>query len=190
MKKGLSIVFFLLGALVFIASCGNQNTSSSSAHSSSEGETKVVPIYEGVSFSSQATYESRMVKRKNQTGFDESQIEESIKKEFGVLTSEELSYYTIKGEKAYITLNFHNPDQFEILGRTGDIDWATKECEFFTPPIKEKQDEYKKINRTWRVQNAYMVVDGVPKTFYDRIFIKYTNSWILSHSDDFKRGVE
>lgn len=87
-------------------------------------------------------------------------------------------------------LDKYCPDQFEIIGRTGDIDWATKECDFFTPPPKEKQAEYKKINRTWRVQNAYMIVDGEPKTFYDRIFIKYTDSWILSHSEDFKRGVK
>lgn len=25
----------------------------------------------------------------------------------------------------------YNPEQFEILGRSGDIDWATKECGFF-----------------------------------------------------------
>ena len=87
-------------------------------------------------------------------------------------------------------LDKYCPDQFEIIGRTGDIEWATTNCDFFTPPPIEKQAEYKKINRTWRVQNAYMVVNGEPKTFYDRIFIRYTNSWILSHSEDFKGGIK
>ncbi len=87
-------------------------------------------------------------------------------------------------------LDKYCPDQFEIIGRTGDIEWATTNCDFFTPPPIEKQAEYKKINRTWRVQNAYMVVNGEPKTFYDRIFIRYTDSWILSHSEDFKGGIK
>ena len=86
-------------------------------------------------------------------------------------------------------LDKHCPEQFEIVGRTGDIEWANNYCSFFTPPSEEKQKEYKKINKTWRVQNAYMVDDGIPRTFYDRIFIKYTDKWIQTHSNDFRREV-
>lgn len=35
-------------------------------------------------------------------------------------------------------LDKYNPDQFEILGRSGDIGWATGECDFFTPPYRRK----------------------------------------------------
>ena len=83
-------------------------------------------------------------------------------------------------------LDKHCPEQFEIIGRTGDIDWAKTECEFFTPPSQEQQKVYKKMNNTWRVQNAYIVVEGKPKTFYDRIFIKYKGSWVKDHAEIFK----
>ena len=84
-------------------------------------------------------------------------------------------------------LDKHCPEQFEIIGRTGDIEWASTCCRFFTPPSKELQNKYKKINKTWRVQNAYMAIDGIPKTFYDRIFIKYTDNWIENHPEDFEK---
>jgi len=83
-------------------------------------------------------------------------------------------------------LDKHCPEQFEIVGRTGDIEWASNNCTFFTPPPQEVQTEYKRINKTWRVQNAYMVDNGIPKTFYDRIFIRYTDEWIASHPVDFE----
>lgn len=68
----------------------------------------------------------------------------------------------------------YNPEQFEIYGRTGNIEWATSdECSFFTPPSEEKQAKYKKQNRTWRVQNGYYVTeDGIAHTVYDRLFIR------------------
>jgi len=83
-------------------------------------------------------------------------------------------------------LDKHCPEQFEIVGRTGDIEWASNNCTFFTPPPQEVQTEYKRMNKTWRVQNAYMVDNGIPKTFYDRIFIRYTDEWIASHPVDFE----
>ena len=113
-KKNFLFVFLFTGILIFAGGCNN-SSSSETGPSSSQVEEKIVPIYEGVSFSTQDVYEARSLRKKNNDKFDDKKIEESIKNEFGVLTSEELSYYTIKGEKAYITLNFHNPDQFEIL---------------------------------------------------------------------------
>lgn len=71
----------------------------------------------------------------------------------------------------------YNPDQFELLGRTGNIEWATSpDCYFFTPPDEETQSVYKKQNKTWRVQNGYHVTeDGIAQTVYDRLFIKNKN---------------
>jgi len=71
-------------------------------------------------------------------------------------------------------MSSYNPEQFEIYGRTGNIDWATSdECAFFTPPSEENQRKYKKQNKTWRVQNGYYVTDdGIAHTVYDRLFIR------------------
>ncbi|MCQ2341909.1 MAG: adenine-specific methyltransferase EcoRI family protein [Paludibacteraceae bacterium] len=70
-------------------------------------------------------------------------------------------------------LDKYNPDQFEIIGRTGDIEWAQSECDFFTPPSAERIAKYKKQDHTWRVQNPYFVdeTDNV-HTIYFRILIR------------------
>ena len=67
----------------------------------------------------------------------------------------------------------YNPEQFEIVGRDGDIDWAENSGDFFTPPAEDIRQKYKKMNKTWRVQNSYVVKDGEPKTIYARIFIRH-----------------
>ena len=70
-------------------------------------------------------------------------------------------------------LDHYNPEQFEILGRRGDLEWAENECDFYTPPSPEKQAYYKSINKTWRVQNTYILSkDGIPQITYARIFIR------------------
>ena len=69
-------------------------------------------------------------------------------------------------------LDFYNPDQFEIIGRDGDLVWAENSDSFFTPPSSELQQQYKKQNQTWRVQNSYVLKNGVPETIYARIFIR------------------
>jgi hypothetical protein len=68
-------------------------------------------------------------------------------------------------------LDKYNPDQFELLGRDGDLDLSVT-YDFFTPPCAEDEDKYKRANRTWRVQNAYIVTGGVAQTAYKRIFIR------------------
>jgi Adenine-specific methyltransferase EcoRI len=70
-------------------------------------------------------------------------------------------------------LDKYSPEQFEIIWRGGDIEWAENECYFFTPPSQEKATEYKKQDVTWRIQNPYLVVDGKAKTVYQRILIKH-----------------
>ena len=70
-------------------------------------------------------------------------------------------------------MNSYNPDQFEILGRRGDLEWAENECDFYTPPSPELQAKYKKMNKTWRVQNTYILsAEGIPQITYGRIFIR------------------
>ena len=68
-------------------------------------------------------------------------------------------------------LDKYNPDQFEVVGRDGDLDLSVT-YDFFTPPPEELREKYRKDNITWRVQNAYFVVDGKAKTSYKRLFIQ------------------
>lgn len=69
-------------------------------------------------------------------------------------------------------LNKHNPNQFEIIWRGGDIDWAERECDFYTPPTHVEAEIYKKQDRTWRIQNPYLLEKGVAKVVYQRVFIR------------------
>jgi hypothetical protein len=70
-------------------------------------------------------------------------------------------------------LDKYCPEQFEIIWRGGDIEWAERECEFFNPPSPEQASIYKKQDRTWRIQNPYILTNGEVKTVYQRIFIKH-----------------
>ena len=69
-------------------------------------------------------------------------------------------------------LGSYNPDQFEIIGRDADIEWAEQSCSFFTPPVQELQEQYKKMDKTWRVQIAYITKNDVPKNIFARVFIR------------------
>lgn len=70
-------------------------------------------------------------------------------------------------------LDVYNPEQFEILGRSGDTEWVRKECDFFTPPSEEKQGMYKRYDGNWRVQNSYLLnEEGMPRCIYYRVFIR------------------
>jgi len=74
-------------------------------------------------------------------------------------------------------LDVYNPEQFEILGRSGDTDWVKDECDFFTPPSEEKQGIYKRYDGNWRVQNSYLLnEDGMPRCIYYRVFIRRKNN--------------
>lgn len=68
-------------------------------------------------------------------------------------------------------LSKYNPEQFEIVGRDGDLDLAIT-YEFFTPPSEENYKKYRQANNTWRVQNVYIVQEGKASTIYKRLFIK------------------
>ena len=70
-------------------------------------------------------------------------------------------------------LDKYCPDQFEIIWRGGDIEWAEQECSFYTPPSTENANKYKLKDRTWRIQNPYLVdKEGNAHTVYQRIFIR------------------
>lgn len=70
-------------------------------------------------------------------------------------------------------MEFFDPEQYEILGRSGDTNWVFNECPFFTPPSKDKQKAYKAYYKNWRVQNSYILdCNGMPKCIYYRLFIK------------------
>lgn len=65
------------------------------------------------------------------------------------------------------------PEQFEIVWRGGDIEWCEKECDFYTPPSKDKAELYKKQDKTWRIQNPYIVdTNGYASVVYQRILIR------------------
>jgi hypothetical protein len=70
-------------------------------------------------------------------------------------------------------LDKYCPEQFEIIWRGGDIEWVEQECGFFNPPSPEQASIYKKQDRTWRIQNPYILTNGEVKTVYQRIFIKH-----------------
>ncbi len=71
-------------------------------------------------------------------------------------------------------LDKYCPEQFEIIWRGGDMEWVENECTFFTPPETERAELYKKRDKTWRVQNPYVLnSDGFAQTVYQRIFIRH-----------------
>lgn len=65
------------------------------------------------------------------------------------------------------------PEQFEIVWRGGDIEWSENECDFYTPPTKERAEYYKAQDKTWRIQNPYVLDEkGNAIVVYQRIFIR------------------
>lgn len=81
-------------------------------------------------------------------------------------------YAGVMGVPITIFINY-NPNQFEIVGRSHDIDWAEKECTFFIAPNDMLKTVYKKHDRTWRAQIPYWLDDnGMPSKVYLRIFIR------------------
>ena len=69
------------------------------------------------------------------------------------------------------------PEQFEIVWRGGDIEWCENECTFYTPPTKERAEYYKKQDKTWRIQNPYILdKKGNAVVVYQRILIRKKQS--------------
>jgi hypothetical protein len=70
-------------------------------------------------------------------------------------------------------LDKYCPEQFEIIWRGGDIEWAEQHCTFYNPPSPEQALIYKRQDRTWRIQNPYILKNGEVNTVYQRIFIRH-----------------
>ena len=81
-------------------------------------------------------------------------------------------YFGVMGVFGPTFFERFNKEQFEIVGRGGDIEWAKENIGFFTPPCEELINKYKKANKTWRIQNPYLVKDENAITLNSRIFIR------------------
>lgn len=81
-------------------------------------------------------------------------------------------YFGVMGVYGATFFARFNKEQFEIVGRGGDIEWAKENVGFFTPPCEELINKYKKANKTWRIQNPYLVKDENAITLNSRIFIR------------------
>ena len=69
------------------------------------------------------------------------------------------------------------PEQFDIVWRGGDIEWSENECDFYTPPSKDRAEMYKKQDKTWRIQNPYVLDErGNAVVVYQRILIRKKQS--------------
>ena len=74
-------------------------------------------------------------------------------------------------------LDKYCPEQFEILWRGGDIEWCETKCDFYTPPSKEKAEHYRRQDKTWRIQNPYILDEqGNAVVVYQRILIRKKQS--------------
>jgi hypothetical protein len=72
----------------------------------------------------------------------------------------------------------YSPEQFEVVGRGEDIGWAESDaCTFFTPTTRELQKLHRQRDKTWRIQNPYLLDEtGRARTVYKRIFIRHRNT--------------
>ena len=109
MKKIIKYLLILLFtiSLTFVFTSCKKDQSKDDPNIETE---KVVPIYQGVDFGSSSKEEPLKLK-----GVSKDERDDIIKDDFGILTTDEISYFAKKEERKYISLNFYNPSQFEIL---------------------------------------------------------------------------
>ena len=70
-------------------------------------------------------------------------------------------------------LDKYCPEQFEIIWRSHDIDWAESCCPFYKKTEKELAERIKRIDKTWRAQIPYFIdEDGTHHNVYQRVFIR------------------
>lgn len=119
MKKFSKFIAMLLLILTSFSlfSCNDSSSISSSIVSSSTNISSSQseddsPIYQGVSYENETT--TALLSQKNRKYKNQSH-DDWVREDFGELQGEKLSYYATKEEEGYLTLNFHNPKQYEIL---------------------------------------------------------------------------
>ena len=70
-------------------------------------------------------------------------------------------------------LDKYNPEQFEILGMSGDREFVDSDCDFFIPVTKEQKNIFKEQNKDWRDTHPYFSDgDKLTKLLYARLFIR------------------
>ena len=70
-------------------------------------------------------------------------------------------------------LDKYNPEQFEILGMSGDREFVDSDCDFFIPVTKEQKNIFKEQNKDWRDTHPYFSDgDKLTKLLYVRLFIR------------------
>ena len=91
MKKFKFLLLVLL-MLVVLTSCKSNKTDGDESKTEPPvAETMVTPIYQGVTFETAEAYALKAKKEKNDK-FEDEKIKDVIKQDFGVLTTDELSY--------------------------------------------------------------------------------------------------
>ena len=76
-------------------------------------EEKTAPVYKGLSLED-VEKQNQVRPRKNKK-YSDSEMVDMISADFGEMVSAALSYFAPRQAKKYITLNFFNPEQYEIL---------------------------------------------------------------------------
>lgn len=69
-------------------------------------------------------------------------------------------------------LDKYNPEQFEIINISGNIDYCLNDCDFFIKCSDEDYKKFKKMDSNWRLHHPYFYKNNKLKTTYTRIFIK------------------
>ena len=70
-------------------------------------------------------------------------------------------------------LDKYNPEQFKILGMSGDREFADGDCDFFLEPSPEEKRILKAQNKCWRDTHPYFSDgDKLTKLLYVRLFVK------------------
>ena len=70
-------------------------------------------------------------------------------------------------------LDKYCPEQFEIIWRSHDLEWAENKCDFYKRTNKQLADKIKSIDKTWRAQIPYFLdSNGTHQNVYQRVFIR------------------
>jgi hypothetical protein len=70
-------------------------------------------------------------------------------------------------------LDKYCPDQFDIIWRSHDLEWAEGTCTFYKHTEKHIADRIKLVDKTWRAQIPYFLDDdGTHHNVYQRIFVR------------------
>ena len=126
-KGFLGVLFIFLVVLVLVA-CGDKTDDKGN------DEEKAVPVYQGMTVSKELTTlnsrtgyslmnatieDSEEVNQDDPyDNFDGSNIEDEIKKDLEVITSDDVEYFVEQVTDFFITIKLSNPDNFEILSFT------------------------------------------------------------------------